>query len=142
VAVTAAQAGATLTGGQNAIWALAVGAGSLANIAYTLLLLFKNKSWSNFGTAGSARNLLLAAVMGILWMAGVSIYGTGAASLGKLGAAVGWPLFMSMVIISGNIWGLVTGEWRDAPRSALFINLVGVAFLIGAIVVISVGSAL
>lgn len=142
VAETAAKAGATVTGGQNAIWALAVGAGSLANIAYTLLLLFRNRSWSNFGINGSARNMLLAAVMGILWMAGVFIYGAGAASLGKLGAVIGWPLFMSMVIISGNVWGLATGEWKDAPRSALFTNLVGVAFLIGAIVVISVGSTL
>jgi L-rhamnose-H+ transport protein len=139
VAEAAIKAGSTPTAAQNAIWALAVGAGSLANIAYTLFLLFRNKSWGGFGTSGSSRNLLLATSMGVLWMAGVSVYGAGTAALGDLGPVIGWPLFMSMVIVTGNVWGFATGEWKQAPAGALKMNLVGVALLIGAIAVISVG---
>jgi L-rhamnose-H+ transport protein len=142
VAEAAAHSGATPSAAQNAIWALAVGAGSLPNIGYTLLLLFRNKSWGGFGAAGSGRNLLLAAVMGALWMAGIMVYGSGAAALGDLGAVIGWPLFMSMVIITGNIWGFATGEWRQAPPAALRLNLTGVAVLIVAIGVISIGGTL
>jgi hypothetical protein len=67
--------------------------------------------------------------------------GAGAAALGGLGPIIGCPLFMSMVIITGNVWGFATGEWKQAPLAALRMNLVGVALLIAAIAVISVGSA-
>ncbi len=80
--------------------------------------------------------------MGVLWMAGVSVYGAGASALGDLGPIIGWPLFMSMVIITGNIWGFATGEWKQGPRAALRVNLAGVALLIVAIIVISVGGTL
>jgi L-rhamnose-H+ transport protein len=139
VAEAAVEAGATPSAAQNAIWALAVGGGSIANIGYTLYLLGRNKTWGGFSAAGSARNLVLAAVMGILWMAGVSVYGAGAAAMGDLGAVMGWPLFMSMVIITGNVWGFATGEWKGAPAAAMRLNLAGVAVLIVAIVVISIG---
>jgi L-rhamnose-H+ transport protein len=142
VAEAAAQHGATPSAAQNAIWALAVGAGSIANIGYTLFLLFRNKTWGSFVASRSGRNALLATTMGVLWMAGISVYGAGAAALGDLGPVMGWPLFMSMVIITGNVWGFATGEWSQAPRAALRLNLMGVGVLIVAIVVISVGGSL
>lgn len=141
VAETAVRSGATTAASQNAIWALAVSAGAVANVAYTLLLLFKNRSWRRFGEAKGVGGVLLAAVMGVLWMGGISVYGSGAVALGDMGAIMGWPLFMSMVIITGNIWGHVTGEWRQAPRSAMRLNLAGVAVLIIAIAVISIGGS-
>jgi L-rhamnose-H+ transport protein len=141
IAEAAVQRGATPSAAQNAIWALAVTAGSFANIGYTLRLLFRNKSWGKFRVPGSGKNVLFGTAMGVLWMGGVSVYGAGAATLGNLGAIVGWPLFMSMVIVTGNVWGFATGEWKQAPPAALRMNLIGVALLVAAIVVISVGSA-
>ena len=32
--------------------------------------------------------------------------------LGKLGPSVGWALFIGMMVISSNISGYVTGEWK------------------------------
>jgi L-rhamnose-H+ transport protein len=142
VAEAAVRGGATPFGAQNAIWALAVGGGSVANICYTLFLLFRNHSWRQFVAGRSARSALLASVMGVLWIAGVSVYGAGATALGSLGPVMGWPLFMSTIIITGNLWGYTTGEWKRAPPVALRTNLFGVAILILAIVVISIGSIL
>lgn len=142
VAQAAIKRGVSASAAQNAIWALAVSGGSLANISYSVFLLYRNKSWGAFGALGSAKNHLLAALMGGLWMAGVSVYGSGAAALGDLGAVIGWPLFMSTVIITGNVWGFLTGEWKQASRAALSWNLAGVVVLIGAIVIISFGSSL
>jgi hypothetical protein len=48
---------------------------------------------------------------------------------------------MSTVIITGSVWGFATGEWRQAHPAALRLNLLGVALLIAAIAVISIGSA-
>jgi L-rhamnose-H+ transport protein len=142
VAGAAIQHGATPTAAQNAIWALAAGAGSLANIGYALFLICRNRSWGRFNVAGSGMNLLLGVLMGVLWMAGVVVYGAGAAALGNWGAIIGWPLFMSMVIVTGNVWGLLTGEWKNAPSAALRLSLAGVGVLIIAIAVISMGSTL
>lgn len=142
VAEAAVRGGATAVAGQNAIWALAVGGGSIANIGFTLLSLSRNRTWGGFSAPGSGRNAVLAMLMGVLWMAGISVYGAGATAMGSLGAVMGWPLFMSMVIITGNVWGFVTGEWKQAPAAALRLNLAGVAVLIVAIVVISLGGTL
>ena len=32
--------------------------------------------------------------------------------MGSLGTVVGWPLFMSLIVITASIWGVLTGEWR------------------------------
>jgi L-rhamnose-H+ transport protein len=142
IADAAIKNGVAPNAAQNAIWALAVSAGSLANIGYSLFLLCRNKTWDGFRARGSGRNLFLASVMGALWMGGITIYGAAAVSLGHLGVVVGWPLFMSMVIISGNVWGFITGEWHQAPIAAWRLNFVGVGVLIAAIAIISIGGAL
>jgi L-rhamnose-H+ transport protein len=129
--------GASAAGAQNAVWALAVGAGSLVNIGYTLFLMFRDDGWRAYATAGSARNWLASAAMGLLWMFGIVVYGAGASSMGDLGAIIGWPLFLATVIITSNVWGFTTGEWRQAPPAAVAYNLAGVIVLIVAVLVIS-----
>ena len=40
------------------------------------------------------------------------LYGVGANMWGDMGDAVGWPVFMIAMIISGNISGMFLGEWK------------------------------
>jgi len=140
VAAAARRTGANAAGGASAIWALAVGAGSLCNIAFTLFLVAKNGRWKEF-SIGSGRELLGAIIMGVLWMGGTTIYGVGASRLGPSGAAFGWPLYMTALIVTGNIWGLLTGEWAKSRVAPLALNAAGVAVLILAIFVIGLGGA-
>ena len=79
--------------------------------------------------------------MGVVLFASFMAYGSGATALGPLGGIVGWPLFMSMALITSNAWGAITGEWKGASRRAYGLSLVGIAFLIVAIVVISRGGS-
>ena len=37
---------------------------------------------------------MIGLLMGVLWFTGNTLYGIGATMLGKLGTAVGWPLFI------------------------------------------------
>lgn len=140
VAAAAVHTGASAAGGASAIWALAVGAGSLCNIGFTLYLVTRNNRWKEF-SIGSGRELVGAIIMGLLWMGGTTIYGVGANHLGTSGAAYGWPLYMTAMIITGNIWGLLTGEWAKARAAPMALNAVGVAVLILAIFVIGLGGA-
>jgi L-rhamnose-H+ transport protein len=137
IADAAVRTGASATGAQNAVWALAVGAGSVVNIGYTFFLLFRDDSWRAYRAAGSAKNWIASATMGVLWMFGIVVYGAGASSLGDLGTIIGWPLFMATVIVTSNMWGFATGEWRHARPAAVAYNIAGVIVLIAAILVIS-----
>jgi L-rhamnose-H+ transport protein len=47
-----------------------------------------------------------------------------------MGPILGWPLFMSIIIISSNVWGFMTGEWKGVSRRPLTLMLVGISFLI------------
>lgn len=78
--------------------------------------------------------------MGLLWMFGMFAYGAGAAWLGELGPVLGWPLFMTVMVLAGNFWGAVTGEWRKAGPYAFTLLQFGNAAMVLAFVVISIGT--
>jgi L-rhamnose-H+ transport protein len=69
-------------------------------------------------------------MMGVLWFGSTLIYGAATAELAGLGPILGWPLFMSSIIITSNVWGFVTGEWKTAGKKALTTMLTGILFLI------------
>jgi L-rhamnose-H+ transport protein len=79
---------------------------------------------------GTAINWLLGAMKGVLWFGSTLVYGAATAQLAGLGPVLGWPLFMSSIIITSNVWGFVTGEWKSAGKKALTTMLVGILFLI------------
>jgi L-rhamnose-H+ transport protein len=135
-------AGAPFSLASYSIWAVALTAGFLANASYCIYLLIKNKTFGVYRTSGASRSYwLLAALMGLLWFGGIAAYGMGATELGSLGAAVGWPLFVATNIITGNTWGVITGEWTGASRRAYAYAYGGIAVLVVAIFVISHGGA-
>lgn len=122
----------------NALWALALAGGFFVNAGYAVYLLGKNRTWSAYsGVDAHAWYWAGAALMGFLWYMGVSIYGMGAAAMGRLGGVLGWPIFMSTVIILANVWGAVTGEWKGAGAQAMRLMWAGVAILVAAIAVIA-----
>ncbi len=122
----------------NAVWAPALLGGFLVNAGYAVYLLNRNRTWKLYSKADiRASDWIGCAIMGLFWFGGVSIYGMGAASMGRLGAVVGWPVFMSTVIITANVLGFLAGEWRHAPVKARVTEWVGIGFLVAAILVVS-----
>ena len=125
----------------NVVWAPALAGGFIANAGYAVYLLIKNKSWGAFTQSGTPVWYWLgASAMGLMWFGGIATYGLGATALGPLGAVVGWPMFMSVVIVTANIWGAITGEWKGASGKARARSWLGIAILIAAIIVVSFGS--
>jgi L-rhamnose-H+ transport protein len=138
----AADAGAQPAMASNSIWAVALTAGFLANAGYCVYLLQKNRTWDLFAHKGVPGVYWLgASLMGLIWFAGIAVYGIGAAGMGALGAVMGWPLFMAMIIIMANLWGAVTGEWKGASKGTYAYSWTGIVILVLAIYVISRGSA-
>lgn len=136
----ALEAGASRDAASNAIWPLCLSAGLLANAGYSLLLLARNGSWKLFRRDTTA-SMFRAGLMGLLCFGSFIVYGAGANALGTLGPVLGWPLFMSMSLITSNSLGWLSGEWKDAPRKAVGYAIAGIAVLIAAIAVIAAGGA-
>ena len=121
----------------DAVWVPLLAGGALPNIVYCLYLLRKNKTSSNFSTHGAARNIGLALTMAVLWFGSSILYGIATLLLGELGPVVGWPLFMSLIVIMASLLGILTGEWKNAGRHALRVQGFAVLVLVIAVVVLS-----
>ena len=138
----ALDAGANSAMAGNAIWALAISAGFIANGAYCVYLLNKNHTWGVFlGKEAGGGYWLGSALMGALWFGGVVIYGMGASALGVLGGIVGWPLYITVMIITGIFWGFISKEWKGSSRATYSWVFAGIGILFLAIAVVAWGNA-
>jgi len=117
VITEALKAGASGFMAGNAVWALFFTMGFIPNGIYTIYLMKKNKSFHRFTQAGF-KNYILGFEMAIMWIGSFYFYGVGAAKIGDWGLIIGWPLFISISIVIGNLWGIRNGEWKGAPEAA------------------------
>lgn len=132
--------GAPASVATNSIWALTLTTGFVANAGYCIYLLQKNHTWGLFSASATPTWCWVGGcLMGVLCFGSFMAYGMGAIKLGPLGGIVGWPLFMSMSLITSSGWGRLTGEWTGASRRSSLLAVVGVLVLIVAIIVISRG---
>jgi L-rhamnose-H+ transport protein len=123
-----------------AVIAVTVSAGFLTNAFYCLYLLRRNRSLRSAPGSPILANAALVVLMGLLWMLGMFFYGVGASRMGDRGPVLGWPLFMTLMVLMGNFWGTVTGEWKRSGRRAYLLLQLGNAAMVAAFIVISVGT--
>ena len=119
----------------NAVWMPLMLAGCVPNIMYCLWLLRKNRTFIRFA-AGGVSHWLLASIMAVFWFASTVLYGFSTVKLGTWGPILGWPLFMSLIVITASVLGILTGEWKNSGKS-LRIQWAGVALLVLAVFVLS-----
>jgi L-rhamnose-H+ transport protein len=112
-------------------------AGGIPSLIYCSYLILKNKNAHQFGAAETAHHWFLTALMALLWFASTILYGAATTNLGELGTVLGWPLFMSVIVITAAAWGLVTGEWKGSGSTPRILMAAGVGILIAAIFVLS-----
>jgi hypothetical protein len=120
----------------NAVWALAVGVGSLPSLLYCAALLTSHRTWGAFAQTKSGGNFALCILMGALFIASTVGYGAGALKMGPLGPAIGWPVYVSSLLIGNSFWGWLTGEWRGAPSRAVAAMLGGIACQVAGILLL------
>lgn len=132
--------GATQLASVNAIWLVALAGGFLSNGGYSIYRLTGNRTWSNYRLPAVGSHWALTAAMGILYTGGLLLYGWGGNVLGDLGSAVGWPVYQAAMILASTLLGAATGEWKGAGSAFIRRNCLGLAILITAIVVLSIGN--
>jgi L-rhamnose-H+ transport protein len=121
----------------NAVWLPLLIAGAIPNIAYCIYLLTRQHSWPNFRIQRTPVYLALAAVMAILWFFSTALYGAATTRLGELGVVVGWPVFMSLIVVTAGILGMFTGEWKHSGPRPIALQIVGMLLLVMAVVTLS-----
>jgi len=121
------------------IWAILTLPLLICNTVYCVYLLITKRSLANFSRPGAGRYALLAASMGAMWLAGMILYGMGANRLGNIGSSIGWALVMSLMVLTANVWGLTTGEWRGATPKTMRVMSAGLTILVLAMFLIGAG---
>ena len=116
------------------------------NALYSLVLIVKNNSWSNFFVAGSKKAYIWSVIAGLCWFAALGLYGQGAALMNgasdnNLGNIVGWPMLLGLSLIVSNVWAYRAGEWKNAKKPFSLL-LVGLAVLILASVILGYSNSL
>jgi L-rhamnose-H+ transport protein len=138
IAHAAMQHGAGTATAVFAVWPVALAGGLIPNLAYTVYLLQKNHSWKLLTrTPGDA---FLGLLMGLLWIGAIAIYGVSTRYMGKLGDSAGWAIYQIAMVLTANMSGIVTGEWKSAPRRSLVVLGLGVLILVLATVTTAVST--
>jgi L-rhamnose-H+ transport protein len=133
----ARDAGASEVMTSNAVWLPCVYAGFIPGAIYCVYLMRKQDVVSDF--FGRARWYYWpgAASMGLLWYGSILVYALAASKLGEIGTAIGWPLFLSAIVVMSNIVGVLTSEWKPSATGPFRTLLAGLCCLLIAIVVVS-----
>lgn len=116
--------------------------GAIPNCLYAAWLLVKNKTFQSYKVGGSYWLLIL--LMGVMYTGSTVMWGmSGAPSmLGVLGPSVGWALFIGGLVVSSNVGGFATGEWKGAGSKATRLMVSGILVMVVAAVCIGAGNYL
>ena len=128
-------AGAAMS--SNAVWLPCVYAGFVPGVFYCLYLMKKNSTMAMIRKEAAWYYWLMAACMGLLWYGSILLYSLAALRLGTLGPSIGWPLFLSSIVLVSTIVGISTREWVPSLKGPFRTLLIGLILLIGAIGVLT-----
>src|SRR3954447_24573887 len=126
----AAELGAPQSFQANVIWAPLLTATLIPYLLFCGRLWKKNHTWNLFFAPKTAKYWLFGLIMGVLWFSSIVIYGAAATRMADMGPVLGWPLFMSAIILTSNVWGFAVGEWKGASRASLITMFAGLVGLI------------
>jgi len=68
------------------------------------------------------------------------LYGIGISLIGDLGPVIGWTLFMIMLILTAQLWGVLQGDWKGSRKKERILIVVGIFFLFSAGILVSLSS--
>ena len=133
---------ANISYASNAVLFIILIGGIIPNTVYCIYLLNKNNNWSLYKKFNSIIYWISILSMGLLYSASTGLWGISISEsmLGKMGPSVGWALFIGMMVISSNISGYITGEWKSAGKKSLKYLFVSIGLIISALLLIGYGN--
>ncbi len=120
----------------NAIWFLALPGGFVPYLVYCGALFVRRGTASRYVQGQVGGHWGRSFLMGILWFGCIMLYGAGASHMGDLGTTVAWLVLMAVTVVVGNLWGILSGEWRGADPRAVKKMTWGTLLLLGSVIIV------
>ncbi len=121
----------------NAVWIPCLAAGTIPGLLYCLYLMRRNRNLAQFRAESRTLYWAMTSCMGILWFGSIVLYSIATVRLGDMGPSIGWPLFLSAIVVASSIAGFLGGEWSGAAPKATRLMAFGVLSLVVAIGILS-----
>jgi L-rhamnose-H+ transport protein len=99
---------------------------------------FRNRTFGDYARP-SARNVLLAAAIGVIWVMQFVCTKAGEPRMGEL-KYISFAVMMASTIFFSTLIGVFTGEWKGTSGKTRAMLALGTAILLVAFCVISIGS--
>lgn len=122
-------------------WVIVFAGGFLANFVYAIIVLVKNKTYTDYTKPGAGKAYFKVLVTSFVWFAALAVYGKATHLLGDLGPIVGWVGFNGLALIIANMWGFRDGEWKGFPK-AQRIAIIGNAIIVISLVFVALANSL
>jgi L-rhamnose-H+ transport protein len=142
VLAAAVHAGYSPFAGSNIVWLLMLVSGAVPNLCFCGYLLGKNASWKKYAFPNCTVLYGLAVLMGFLWGGSVFLYGYASPQIGRLGPAIGWPLNLIAGLVTANMIGIFSGEWKLTRAKDRSWMIAGLIVLLVAIPILAWASTL
>jgi L-rhamnose-H+ transport protein len=126
----AAMRGASSVGKWNAMWAPLLTTNYMVNGGYALCLMKRRRTFRTLVQNSSITYWLMALFMGTAWGMCLVFYGIGIDKMGPYGAYTGYPIFLGSMIVTGNLAGLIRGEWSGTSYQSRRMLAVGIIVLV------------
>jgi L-rhamnose-H+ transport protein len=104
--------------------------GFVVNGAWCLFLNFRNKTVADYVKPGAPvmRNLLFAALAGVIWCSQFICFKTGEPEMGST-SYIGWAVLMASAIFFSQLLGIALGEWKGTSTKTVTWLGLGLALL-------------
>lgn len=106
--------------------------GFVVNGGWCILLNFRNRTLGDYvnGKTPRLKNLLFAAIAGVIWCTELVCFTTGEPRMGDI-AYIGWAVLMASLILFSQLLGILLGEWKGTGGKTRGLLAAGLLFLIG-----------
>ena len=109
----------------------------MANVGYCVFRLVRRRTFGHFVQRGATAYWLGGMLMAALWLGSALLYGTAVRQMGPWGTVLGWPVYMSLIVLGTAGIGMVAGEWHAASLRTMMTMTGGLTVLVAAVFLIS-----
>lgn len=113
----------------NIIWPGFLLCAVIPYLLYMLYLHYKNSSFSAYRQPHIGNYYFLTIMMSVFSYGSLLIYSKAAQLIGDLGPVIGWPIFMTLIILVSNFWSWRYREWQNCGKQAENMMKIGIVFL-------------